>query len=239
MLLVLVGAWAVARTGVARSVLGSPQALLILTGAGLLAVLIGVGVWRLTRRPLLSRGLALVPVLAIFGWSEVLPMLSDPVVRADADPLAAVSTLAPTAPPVTTSPTTAPPTSAPPTAAPPTTAPPTTAPPATPVLLGSDALVGIDHAAGGTAQLIRSAAGTLVVRLAEFFVEPGPDYLLYVVPATGATTPDGGTSLGEFDVTTGSVNLDLPATFDASGAVTVLIWCRAYAVPVAHATVVG
>lgn len=225
-LVLLVAIWAALRTGVARSVIGSPQALLVLTGVGLLAALIGVGVWRLTRRPLLARGLALVPVLAVFGWSEVLPMLSAPVVRADADPLVAVSTMSSPANAESSASTG----SAVSAVAPST---------AVPVLLGSAALVGIDHEAGGTVQLIRSVGGSLVIRFEDFFVEPGPDYLLYAVPGAGATSPAGGTSLGSFAVTGGSVNLDLPADVTGSGAVTVLIWCRTYAVPVAHATLLG
>lgn len=75
--------------------------------------------------------------------------------------------------------------------------------------------------------------GATVVRFEDFSVELGPDYLLHVVPGAGATSP-GGQSLGPLQATRGDLNVPVA---NVSGVVTVLIWCRAYAVPVAAATI--
>ncbi|MTD14997.1 hypothetical protein GIS00_13715 [Nakamurella sp. YIM 132087] len=286
------GVWALLRPGIARSVLGSPQALLILAGALLLGVVVGLVVFRWSRRPLVARGLALVPMLVVFLWSEILPQVRGPVVAADADPLAVAATAAsdvtvpplggtgslttasapssptsetsyplsttgssprttvstaasenssrptgsasdtdvpsPPGPPATSIPTPTPP---PPTVAT-GSAPPATATAVLPRLQGSGALVGIDHRASGVVRVIDVAEGA-VVRFEDFSVEPGPDYVLHVVPGADAVEP-GGQDLGRFATTDGAVNVPIA---DVSGVVTVLIWCRAYAVPVAAATI--
>jgi hypothetical protein len=111
------------------------------------------------------------------------------------------------------------------------------APPATAaVVLGRGPLAGVDHRAAGTATLVRLAGGELVVRLEGLDVEPGPDYFVHLVPGTGATRPDGGTRLGRLKASRGDQNYPVPAAVRVPADVTVLIWCRAFAVPVAHAT---
>lgn len=240
-LLAATALWVVLRPGIAKSVIGSSQALLIVGAAGVLSVLLGLGIWRLTRRGLLARALALVPLLAIFLWSEVLPQFKGETVSADADPLAAVSTEAPTsstaAAPSSTA--AAPTSSAPTSNAPTSAAQPTTTASAAPVLIGEGLIAGIDHQAGGTARLIRNADGTYVVRFENFSVEPGPSYVLHLVPGADAQTPQRGINLGAFNTTQGAVNVAVPGQPVIDGPVTVLIWCDVYAVPVANATING
>lgn len=107
---------------------------------------------------------------------------------------------------------------------------------AAPTLVASGALVGIDHRAAGDAGIYTLADGSALVRLEEIDVENGPDYRVYLVPAAGAETPtDGALDLGPMKGNVGSHNYELPAGTALDGDLTVLIWCRAFAVPIAHA----
>lgn len=121
----------------------------------------------------------------------------------------------------------------------PTDAAPTEAPAATePVVLSTAALAGIDHDASGTVNLYQQPDGSFVVGLEGIDVEPGPDYKLYVVPGSGKEEPeDGAVDLGDLKGNQGTQFYTVPAGTDvASGEWTVLIWCRAFAVPIAGAT---
>lgn len=109
------------------------------------------------------------------------------------------------------------------------------APPAEPVRLAAGSLAGIDHEAEGGAALYSLPDGTALARLEEVDIEPGPDYRLYLVPGAGATTPDGGVDLGPLAGNVGSSNYPLPTGTPTEGEQTLLVWCRAFAVPIAAA----
>lgn len=103
--------------------------------------------------------------------------------------------------------------------------------------VGSGALEGIDHRASGTALLLRVADGSYVVRLQGIDIEPGPDYQVHLVEGPDRENPGGGVHLDRLRGNKGSQNYDVPAGTDVRTPVTVLVWCRAFAVPVAAATV--
>ncbi len=119
------------------------------------------------------------------------------------------------------------------------TAPPTTAPavPRAPVEIGRAELAGIDHTATGTARLIRLADGSLLVRLEEIDIQPGPDYYVHLVRGAGQQEPAGGSQLARLKGNRGSQNYPVPRGRPAETPVTVLIWCRAFDTPVANATI--
>lgn len=102
---------------------------------------------------------------------------------------------------------------------------------------GAAALTGIDHAATGRVVLLQTGPGRHVVRLLALDVEPGPDYHVYLAPGPDRRSPQGATHLGPLRGNRGSQNYPVPSVVAANVPVTVLIWCRAFAVPVAAATI--
>ncbi|MGZ8752466.1 MAG: DM13 domain-containing protein [Acidimicrobiia bacterium] len=112
---------------------------------------------------------------------------------------------------------------------------PAPAPSSEPVRIASGSLTGLGHSASGTAVLYRQPDGTFVVGLEGIDIQSGPDYFVYVVPGGGRQDPDGGTDLGALRGNQGTQFYAVPAGVDPTGA-TVLVWCRSFAVPVAHAT---
>lgn len=107
-----------------------------------------------------------------------------------------------------------------------------------PIRLGAAPLIGIDHDATGTAVLYEQPDGSVVVGLEEIDVEPGPDYLVYVVPGVDRSGPDDGAiELDRLRGNQGTQFYPVPTGSDVTaGDWTVLIWCRAFAVPIANAT---
>ena len=97
-------------------------------------------------------------------------------------------------------------------------------------------LQGINHRASGDVLLIRSPEG-YILRLQSLDVEPGPNYHLHVVPGAGRRSPDGGVHLSRLRGNKGNQNYPVPATVGLQQPFTVLIWCRAFAVPIAAATI--
>ncbi|TAJ99611.1 MAG: hypothetical protein EPO36_11170 [Chloroflexota bacterium] len=145
------------------------------------------------------------------------------------------------------------PTSAPPTASPmpastpaatdgaSPTAPVPTATPA-PVLAAprSGTFTGADefHFGSGTATLIETAPGVWTVRFESFSVRNGPDLFVYVSPDP-AGYDDAAIELGRLKATDGNFNMDLPAGSIPTGAASVVIWCKQFAVQFAVAPLEG
>ena len=102
-------------------------------------------------------------------------------------------------------------------------------------VVGRGGLQGIDHRASGDVLLVRSTEG-YIVRLQSLAVEPGPDYHVHVVPGAERRNPDGGVHLNRLRGNRGNQNYPVPTTVGLQRPFTVLIWCRAFAVPIAAAT---
>ncbi|MGH8909203.1 MAG: DM13 domain-containing protein [Egibacteraceae bacterium] len=105
-----------------------------------------------------------------------------------------------------------------------------------PARVAAGTLVGIGHRATGGVGIYQLEDGSAVVRLEDVDIENAPDVVVYLVPGAGAEHPtDGAVSLGALKGNQGSHNYALPPGADASGS-TVLVYCRAFSVPIAHAT---
>jgi hypothetical protein len=101
-----------------------------------------------------------------------------------------------------------------------------------PRLIGRGRVRGIGHTASGTAEIVETD-GKVVVQLRDFKVQAGPDYRLYLA---NGERPDGGRELGGLKGTSGNQRYTVARRADARRFDTVLIWCRAFSVPVAAAT---
>ncbi|HWC12958.1 MAG TPA: DM13 domain-containing protein [Acidimicrobiales bacterium] len=123
-----------------------------------------------------------------------------------------------------------------PAAAPAPTPGPAPATPPAPTRVGSGSLRGLGHDASGSVSLIRTPEGSLVVRFENFDIEGVPDPRVYLVQGNDVQSA-GGLSLGGLEGNRGRVlDYAVPAGTDAGPGWTVLVWCRAFSVPVANAT---
>jgi Electron transfer DM13 len=108
--------------------------------------------------------------------------------------------------------------------------------PAAPVRVSTGRLGGIGHSASGEASIIRQPNGSFVVRFSNFDIEGSPDPIVYVLEGEGKRDP-GGVDLGRLR---GNVGTDsdyaVPQGTEPGPGWTVLVWCRAFAVPIANAT---
>lgn len=199
------------RPGVARSLAGSPRAAAFTLVVG--GLVLGAG-WLLPRLGWGTRSTAAaqtVPVVLAFSLT-VLPAFGDSVVR-EAFPVPPAAGADGVRDPGPGAPE-----------------------PAPRPVLARGSLSGIDHRADGDVLLVGADGGSAVVRLESLDVEPGPDYHLHVVPGAGATAPDGGVRLDRLRANRGDQNYPVPTGTTLDRPLTVLIWCRAFAVPVAAAT---
>ena len=250
-----VAAFAALRPGPFTATVQSPAALLRIGILALAMTLLSRGLRRVVDSAALRAAVLALPALAVLGLIVAPYFRDETVVEAlpatVADLAGETGSAVPTtvagpgpAPTTTAAPAPAP---VPPVAstavpAPVATAPPpapvTTAPPASagPVKVTTGTLRGIDHRASGEAALYRLADGTAFVRLEGIDVQTGPDYVLYLVPGADRERPDDGISLGDLKGNQGSQNYALPAGVDLDARWTVLIWCRAFSVPIANAT---
>lgn len=110
------------------------------------------------------------------------------------------------------------------------------APRTEPVLVSSGELEGIDHSAEGGASVYAQPDGSFVVELKDIDIQSGPDYFVHLVPGTDREDPDGGTNLGELKGNQGTQYYEVPDGTRIDGDWTVLIWCRAFSVPIANAS---
>jgi len=128
---------------------------------------------------------------------------------------------------------------APVTAAPGTAAPPGSSQPEPPPAARSGEFQGADefHFGSGTALLIEAepGSGSWIVRFEDFSVRNGPDLYVYLSPDPEGYV-DGAVELGTLRATDGSFNTAVPAGIDVAGIRSVVIWCKAFAVQFAHAT---
>lgn len=109
--------------------------------------------------------------------------------------------------------------------------------PAAPVLVSSGGLEGTDHDATGTVNLFREADGGYVIQFLGIDIESTPDPIVYVVNGADREDTDGGADLGGLRANQGDLFYDIPADLDPTqGDWTVLVWCRAFGVPIANAT---
>lgn len=125
-------------------------------------------------------------------------------------------------------------TSAPPAAVPTAVPTPAVAAPRTGTFNGADDF----HFGSGTATLIETAPGTWTVRFEGFSVRNGPDLYVYVSPDAGGYS-EAAVELGRLKATDGSFNMDLPAGADPTGAASVVVWCKQFAVLFAVAPLSG
>jgi hypothetical protein len=107
---------------------------------------------------------------------------------------------------------------------------------ANPLRVSTGELSGIDHDASGIASIFEQPDGSLVVGLVGIDVQSGPDYFVHVVPGVDRESPEDGVNLGALRGNQGTQYYEIPAGTDAGTGWTVVIWCRAFGVPVANAT---
>ncbi|MFV2062273.1 MAG: DM13 domain-containing protein [Chloroflexota bacterium] len=91
------------------------------------------------------------------------------------------------------------------------------------------------HFGSGQARLIEIAPGELVLSLEDFSVLNGPDLFVYLSPDPNGWTADS-VLLGDLKATDGSFSYEVPRDIDLADVASVVIWCRAFSVLFATAT---
>ncbi len=92
------------------------------------------------------------------------------------------------------------------------------------------------RSATGTASIFRQPNGTAVVALEAIDIEPGPDYRVIVARGTDVASPGDGLELDALRGNQGTQYYEVPSGTDPGDGWTVLIWCRAFGVPIANAS---
>ena len=96
-----------------------------------------------------------------------------------------------------------------------------------------------EGSAEGTATVVKLAnEDKRVLTLTDFAVANGPDLRVYLVPGDGKDTSDH-VDIGGLKGNKGNQQYDLPADVDIGKHRTVVIWCRAFSVAFARATLRG
>lgn len=213
----------IVRPSILRQTLGSPQAIAIVAVLIGLWILVGRLLQRVIPNPLIRNGILALPAVAL-AWFVIAPFFLGKTVVEELPGLATAGTSSGS----TAGAATAPGGDAPAGDA-------AVDPAAGLTELGRGEIVGIDHRASGGAALYRLADGSAVVRLEDIDISPGPDYDVYLVPEADATSPGAGVKLDDLKGNKGSQNYPVPAEISVDGPQTVLIWCTAFAVPIAAA----
>jgi hypothetical protein len=108
--------------------------------------------------------------------------------------------------------------------------------PPLPQRVSTGRLRGLGHEASGSVSVIRNPDGSLVVRFESFDIEGTPDPQVHLVEGSNKRNPDGVT-LGPLHGDRGQVlDYPVPAGPAAGPGWTVLVWCRAFSVPIANAS---
>jgi hypothetical protein len=198
-----------------RSALHSTRALVVNAALLLVWLLISVVVPRLIKNPWWdAAALLAIAITALFVL--VVPTLRD-------------KTVVETFPNAAAEPTTAPTGAHDATAAPSTTRP-------APTRISTAELRGIGHDATGTASIYRRADGSSVVALEDIDIEPGPDYRVFVVRGEDRERPGDAAELGALRGNQGTQYYQVPGGTEPGPGWTVLVWCRAFGVPIANAS---
>jgi hypothetical protein len=216
-LVLLLAVAAVLRPQQLWTTLTSPRALLLALGIVVVTVLLRRAVRRVPEP--LSSLVAVAPALIAVALL-VVPTLRSTTVDED---IADLQPLAPAAAPAEDGTAAAPADAA---AAPPADA---------PARLATGEVEGIGHRGSGSVSLVQLPDGSLVLRFEDLEVDPGPDYRVHLVPGSGQEEPGDGTQLADLKASSGNQNY--PLTGAAPGLpLTALIWCEAFSVPIAAAT---
>ena len=213
---VVLAAAAVWRGDTLLATLRSPKALAVIVGVTVVAVLIGRFV-----RPAPLRWVLRGVLIAVVGSTLILPLFRETRIEEDLPGVAVGGVPTTTAVTETTSEAAAPTSS--------------TAP-VGPQRLSTGMLVGIDHGASGAASVYQVGDDQFIVRLEDVDIQPGPDYDVWLVPGLDQQKPGDGVKLDDLKATKGSHNYPVPDSFEVRQALTVLIWCESFDVPVANAS---
>ena len=112
-------------------------------------------------------------------------------------------------------------------------------------LLRQGSFYPLAHASAGDVLIYQLEDGSRILRLQDFSVDNGPDLFVYLVPAdsvpntTGNEIIAGAYNLSALKGNIGDQNYDIPADLDLSQYKSVVIWCKAFAVPFSAAPLIS